>query len=739
MDVRRTPRTLGFWPAAVLLLGTLTVAWTAAAAHGAVGPLLGWNAAWTTGALAALAGMLAARGAAAPAHRGRWTWWAGAAGLWLAGMVLWDVFSVAGFPASPNSADVGWWGFAALVIAGLLRGRGAGGPHRGVALIEGLPLIAAAMALTFAELWTAAASSPLPVSARVSALIYPVLYVSAAMLTLQAMVGGSLRPIRGPGARLVLLGIVVHALAFISWSAQLLDGTYVVGATLVDPLWIVGLLSVAGGGLLAAQRPEQETAPAEMSHRGGLLPAATFAVLAGALIHASITEPPLGAQLTLAAGLLICGGTLIARAMLLERRLRDLLALERTARDDLAGREAELARLNDRLREDSRRDSLTGLRNRRALVEDLPAVELAARRDGRPFAIAICDVDRFKAYNDHLGHLAGDQALRSLATMIRAQLRAGDEAYRYGGEELVLVLRDAGAREALAAAERVRAAVAAAALPHPGDPSGFVTVSAGVASGIADASGLMARADRALYAAKSAGRNRVVAAGEAPAPARRRSDHADADGERSLGRGGTAAEVPDLRLAAAMLLAETLDLRDAGTAEHSRTVGAYARDTAAALGLSPERVERLQAAGVLHDLGKLGVPDAILHKTGPLDDAEWREMRRHPEIGARILEHAGLGDIAAWVRAHHERLDGCGYPSGLGAAEIPLEARVLAVADAYEAMVADRPYRTGVPPEQARAELLRCCGTQFDPEVVQAFLSTLPGAEPAGARITAAA
>jgi HD-GYP domain-containing protein (c-di-GMP phosphodiesterase class II) len=187
-------------------------------------------------------------------------------------------------------------------------------------------------------------------------------------------------------------------------------------------------------------------------------------------------------------------------------------------------------------------------------------------------------------------------------------------------------------------------------------------------------------------------------------------------------------ESTELRLAAVMLLAETLDLRDAGTAEHSRTVGAFARETASTLGLSAARVERLHAAGVLHDLGKLGIADAILHKPGRLDDAEWREMHRHPEIGARILEHAGMADIAGWVRAHHERLDGRGYPLGLSAGEIPLEARILAVADAYEAMIAERPYRSGMPAADARAELLRGAGTQFDPAVVDAFLRTLAAA-----------
>ena len=117
--------------------------------------------------------------------------------------------------------------------------------------------------------------------------------------------------------------------------------------------------------------------------------------------------------------------------------------------------------------------------------------------------------------------------------------------------------------------------------------------------------------------------------------------------------------------------------------------------------------------------------DSVASGAGKLDDAEWKEIQRHPEIGARILEHAGLKDIAAWVRAHHERVDGRGYPKALAGEEIPLEARILAVADAYEAMVADRPYRAGIAPAEARAELVRCAGTQFDPAVVGAFVNAL--------------
>src|SRR5215210_4370260 len=907
MDARAHARSLGPWPALAATAAVAAVVAMAAAAWGLVAPGLSWNAAFTAAAACALSGMLAARRGSVPEHRYRWGCWAAAAGCWLAGQLAWDVFSEIGFPTSPNVADLGWYLFALLVAAGLLRSPARSRGERAVALVESLPLIAAVSALTFAELWEHGGGDGLSLAERLSALAYPALYVSAAVLTLQVMVGGSLRQVRGPGPRLVLLGIVLQGVAFIFWSEQLLEQSYTMGATLIDPLWVAGLLAIGAGGVLAAGRPEPPVVTDEMSRGGGILPAATFALLIAALVHMGFEQdtPPLGAQLMLAAGALVSGGTMIVRTVLLERRLGGLLAFEREAREELAGREAELARLNARLLEDSRRDPLTGLRNRRALVEDLPDVELDARRHGQSFAVAICDVDRFKAYNDRLGHIAGDQALRTIAATVRMQLRAGDAAYRYGGEELVLILRDADAREALAAAERVRAAVERAGLPHPAGPHGVVTVSVGVAAGSGDAPALLSHADRALYEAKHAGRNGVrAAAGEtAKAPARRRTDAVEApllrhlrgfleisraavsgrgplpvldamaqiiqgelhfqtvavnlregdeddlrvvlvagdeevrsallgnvnpwatwhplldpkydrlgaswlpsgshdwsedpnvytpESARSLGpdawdpddalllplRGATGevlgvvsvdeprtggrpsddeirvlmaiadhtglaiervllssagpgtGEAPELRLAAAMLLAETLDLRDAGTAEHSRTVGRFARDTAAALGLAPARVDRLQAAGVLHDLGKLGIADAILHKPGALDEAEWNEMTRHPEIGARILEHAGLRDIAAWVLAHHERLDGRGYPTGLAADEIPLEARILAVADAYEAMISDRPYRRGMPAGEARAELERCAGTQFDPTVVEAFLGTLVAPRP---------
>jgi putative nucleotidyltransferase with HDIG domain len=179
-------------------------------------------------------------------------------------------------------------------------------------------------------------------------------------------------------------------------------------------------------------------------------------------------------------------------------------------------------------------------------------------------------------------------------------------------------------------------------------------------------------------------------------------------------------------------LAEALDMRDEGTVRHSQTVGLYCARMARALGLDRGRVERIRIAGVLHDIGKIGVPESILYKPGPLTHDEWLEMRKHPEIGARLLRSAGLDDIRSWIIAHHERPDGRGYPHGLAGDAIPLEARILAVADAYEAMTSDRVYRRSIGAQAARAELRAGAGTQFDARVVAAFLRAVPLAGLAG-------
>ena len=375
---------------------------------------------------------------------------------------------------------------------------------------ETLPLIAAATALTFAELWLAAAHSSLPLPARLSALAYPAVYVSAAILVLQAIVGGSLRRSRSTASLLVLGGIIAQAVAFILWSQQLLGQSYVTGGSVLDPLWVLGLLAIGSGGVLAAHRPEAVIAVGEPSRRGGVLPASMFVVLIGALVHAWLSGAPTGAGITLVVGLSLCGVSLIVRGALLEHRMRALLSGERRARLDVVDREAELARLNERLAEDSRRTRSPACATAGRCRTIWPRFEATARGGDQSAAFALCDIDHFKAYNDHLGHLAGDQALRAIASTIRATLRADDIGYRFGGEELLLVLREnhrrGGHRRSRTHSRRGRRHRAA----HPVGTDRNLTISIGVAPGPGEVGKLLADADAALYEAKRSGRNRVV-------------------------------------------------------------------------------------------------------------------------------------------------------------------------------------------------------------------------------------
>jgi putative nucleotidyltransferase with HDIG domain len=177
-----------------------------------------------------------------------------------------------------------------------------------------------------------------------------------------------------------------------------------------------------------------------------------------------------------------------------------------------------------------------------------------------------------------------------------------------------------------------------------------------------------------------------------------------------------------VELAALLSLAEALDVRDHGSISHCHRVGRYAELTARELGLSPETVERVRLAGILHDVGRVGIPDDLVHRPGPLSEDEWTLVRTHPEIGARMVETTRFQDIRSWILLHHARPDGGGYPEGHRWDDVPVEARILGVADAYEAMTSDRPYRAALAPEEAAEELRAVAGSQFDAEVVEALL-----------------
>ena len=353
-------------------------------------------------------------------------------------------------------------------------------------------------------------------------------------------------------------------------------------------------------------------------------------------------------------------------------------------------------------------DPLSGLGNHRSFQERLKHELLRAEADDEPFTLCLIDVDDFKRINDLYGHPVGDRVL----ARVGRRLRQNGEAFRLGGDEFALLLPGVTAEEALSTASSVLARIGSLELADVGS----VTASAGVAGfphQAFDRDDLIRLADSALYWAKEHGKNRVHV--YRPAELRR------------LAHGPDRAA----RFRAAASLAKAVDARDTYTGSHSTRVAELSAWIAHRLGLDREHIELTRLAGSLHDLGKLAIPEEILRKPGPLTDPERLVLQRHPEIGHRMLENLGVDPVAEWVLHHHERWDGTGYPERLRGEEIPLGARIIFVADAYDAMTSDRAYRGRLTPREAIEELERCSGTQFDPEIVAAFARELVDRTPA--------
>jgi diguanylate cyclase (GGDEF)-like protein/putative nucleotidyltransferase with HDIG domain len=357
----------------------------------------------------------------------------------------------------------------------------------------------------------------------------------------------------------------------------------------------------------------------------------------------------------------------------------------------------------------SRTDLLTELLNLRGVSETLETEIGRGKRIGSRLSLLLVDVDRLKEVNERLGRADADLLLKRVAEVLVDEIRGMDTIGRSGASEFTLVLPETDEHDAHLVAERLLARVRRT---FRGEPVPLTT-SIGVANFPKHASSaeqLLKAADDAVYAAKVLGRDRAVLfSPKVPEII-----------------GGQAALRPaDTHLATMLSLAEAVDLRERGSAAHSQAVADYAELMARELGLPVQRIERVRLAGLLHDIGKVGVPDSVLQKSDPLNEGDWEELRRHPEIGARILGSREFADLREWVLASHERPDGSGYPRGLAGAAIPLEARILAVADSYEAMTADHAYRPALSSGKAREELRHGMGTQFDPAVVEAFLSAL--------------
>jgi len=374
-------------------------------------------------------------------------------------------------------------------------------------------------------------------------------------------------------------------------------------------------------------------------------------------------------------------------------------------------------------------DPLTGIANRQTVLSRIDEELVRAARYQRPVSIILVDLDHFKRLNDSHGHAAGDAVLRHVAQLLAGNVRSVDVAGRYGGEEFLILLPETDVDAAAALAEKLRRIVGNAAVPLGDGEQLRVTLSAGVAGGLGQVlqlDPLVRDADAALYSAKALGRNQVYLFRETGDDGRvRRSPITSEARSRAMDVGRAA------MAAAQGALLQTLAPRAAWAGKPSALIAEASVTIARAIDLPEGELERIRTASLLHDLGKLAVPDEILSKPGHLGTAEWRVVTEHPKIGQIVLEQAGaLRDAATIVLHHHEWFDGRGYPLGLAGADIPVGARIVSVVDAYEAMIAGRPYRAAISHEEAIAELRRQAGIQFDPDIVDVFVALFESGVP---------
>jgi len=414
-------------------------------------------------------------------------------------------------------------------------------------------------------------------------------------------------------------------------------------------------------------------------------------------------------------------------------------------------------------------DGLTGVKTHRFFMEALSGEWKRSTRAGRSFSVVLMDLDRFKFVNDFYGHLDGDVVLQRVARILEQNCRRSDVVARYGGDEFVILMPETDSEQSHQLAAKLRAWIASDPVLHEKN----VTSSLGVATFPIHGSTpqeLIQVADASMYLSKHQGGNAVSTADHfnpddskqwkrdvleaylGVTLKRQFTTGPDAFVEihsrieqfaRSLSETRHATSRPDGRgdhkasaesfepLPAVVMdtltsLALAVDAKDQFTQGHSQKVSGYAVLIAEAMQLSSAEIEEIRLGGMLHDVGKVGIPELILNKCGPLNPEEWETMKRHVEYGAKLLEPLrGTERVCSMVRHHHEFFDGSGYPQGFAGSQIPLGARIIAIADAYDTITSERTYKKAHTPEEAFLELERCGGAQFDPEIVRTFVSRL--------------
>lgn len=351
------------------------------------------------------------------------------------------------------------------------------------------------------------------------------------------------------------------------------------------------------------------------------------------------------------------------------------------------------------------RDGVTGLHNHRSVYQRLHAELEKHQKAGKSMAVIMMDLDNFKLFNDTYGHPAGDEVLKRVAGVLRRACPDGGTVARYGGDEFMVVLPEANLKAAIRTAERIQSALDRERFRCENSASLPIGFSYGISVFPDDATGvleLVSAADANLYQSKTAGGNQITARG-------------------SNATDSALVYVKGFDLFRAMV--QAIDNKDGYTRKHSEEVTDYSLEIARALELGEDVLQTIRLAGILHDVGKIGVPDHILRKPGHLTDEEFDVMRQHPVFGALIVgAMPGMEDVVLGVRHHHERFDGFGYPDRLAGERIPLIGRIMAVADAFSAMTTTRPYRKGLTERQALKEIQKNLGTQFDPQIGTLFI-----------------
>lgn len=614
-----------------------------------------------------------------------------------AGDAIWSVYeNILHRPTPfPSWADAAFLSAYPFLFAGVLLFplRAASPARRSHILADGLTTLTACVTLAwYFLLGPMILGGSGPLWARLLGAAYPFcdLILLFCVLALASRAGS--RP-----AALLTVGLCAITVADVAFSLGTLHGTYQTGC-LTDTGWVAGYMLIAYAGLRAVEGSAPDRlAEAEGTDAAGtrssvfwhaLLPYAVIPIMIVLLLYTrrSHGDEALEPGVYLGCAILLC--LVLARQTLSLREKHDL--------------NLSLSRNVARLETLSAEDGLTGLLNHRAFRQRL--TQDTAGHGDVALAVVLLDITDFRLFNDVYGHAAGDRVLVHIARTLQASQQGGEVAARYGGDEFALLVSNVGGRSTLEITRDFQARLAGLNVrPHGSDAPTPVSFAFGVAVLPEDADSPQSAidiADGRLRRAKSGGDTDNTAASATERLARNRK------GFSLLNAYVTA-----------------LDAKDRYTRRHSEDVMVYSLEIARELELDEAMLADVEMAALLHDVGKIGVPDAVLRKPGRLTDDEFETIKQHPEMGAVMVSAVpGFEHILNAVRYHHERWDGGGYPDGLIGEETPLIARLMAVADAYSAMTTDRPYRQSMDPAHALTILEGGAGTQWDPTCVRAFL-----------------